>query len=723
MRIYELAKQMGLSSKDLIQLLEKAGFSPYLHISVLKEDALLYLQDHFNKSKNSNITQDDIEQKKLKDNKIKTTQTGLEKKPKSKKALVESSLIEEKKEPEPKKTLVKEQPLKIQPISPIQQPVVKKTVEFQKEEKHSVFPEKKKMLTDIIIDKDMPLFEAADLMGKLSGDLILSLMKKGMVYNRNFVLSADLIASLAKEFGLNVVLKNKFDSAQFSLKSEIKESNDSVNRWPIVVVMGHVDHGKTTLLDFIRKTRVAAKEKGGITQHLGAYEVDSAHGKVVFLDTPGHAAFSHMRSRGAKITDLVVLVVAADDGIMPQTVEAIKCAQAAEVPIIVAINKIDKIESVTYIERVKRQLVQYGLTTEDWGGTTVAVPISAKTGKGVEELLEMIVLQAQMMDLKAYPSNPAKVFVLESSIEKGYGSVATVMGLEGTLKVGDYFLGESTSGRVRLIINETGDRLSQVGPSVPVKLIGFDKIPSSGEKLEVVVFEKYQKEKDLILNKSAQTVQITPSVDLFATEEKNINLVIKCDTFGTSEAILGTIKELSKKYDKSDFSQVRVIHCSVGDITEKDVDLSVNSQSILIGMNVKVERNAAVLARFNHLEIELHQIIYKFVEYLENLIKSKKKIKITNVKTGSAVVLKVFDIKGKGLITGARVREGSFVREGNVKCLRNGRIVGGGKIVSLQKDKNTVKEVGVGLEFAFFCHDFQDWQVDDIIECFVEKSE
>ncbi len=666
MRVYEIAKQEGLSSKDILDLLKKGGFDSYCHVSVLQEDALSYL---------------------------KKTLTGLDK----------SNI-------EPKKRAIEGQP-----VSEKDSSIASRISPDRARVDDSLSRVVKTAEKEVVIEGEMALFRAAEIMGKSSGELIMSLMKKGMVCNRNHILSVDVIFSLGQEFGFNVVLR-KQEGASF----ELKESTEGgKSRWPIVVVMGHVDHGKTTLLDFIRKTRVALKERGGITQHLGAYEVDSSHGKIIFLDTPGHAAFSHMRKRGATVTDIVILVVAADDGVMPQTVEAIKCARAAGVPILVAINKIDKVDGPTPIERVKRQLAQHDLVPEDWGGEVVCVPISAKEGKGVDELLEMVVLQTQMMELKAYSSCPAKAFVLESNMEKGHGAVATIICQRGTIKQGDYFICGGASGRVRLLVNAFGESVDQAGPSIPVKVVGFNILPLSGETLEVVSCEEYQKNRFL---RPEKRKGLWDGAGLEVEEANIIRLVVKCDTFGTSEAVLGSIKLLSKKYKEKEGGIFKVIHIGVGDVSEGDVALAIDTKSLIVGMNVKVEKNATVLAREAKVIIVKHQIIYRLIEELEVLLKKKQKVKVSFKKIGKAVVLKIFDIKGKGIITGACVKEGFFSKDGKVTCIRNGEVAGEGKISSLQKERKSIAEVQTGTEFAFFCREFQDWQVDDIIECSLEET-
>ena len=530
----------------------------------------------------------------------------------------------------------------------------------RRQKQTSVAPEVK-AVKEIIVDKSLPLFEVANFLGKQSGELIMALMRKGMICNRNHILSTDIIKSLADHFGIAILAPQKAEADKIA-KLRI-DTGSSVHRWPVVAVMGHVDHGKTTLLDYIRKMNVAGSEKGGITQHLGAYDVDSAHGKIVFIDTPGHEAFFSMRERGAKITDLVVLVVAVDDGIMPQTVEAINHAKAAGVPIIVAINKIDKNSSPAALETVKRQLAKYELMPEDWGGNVVVVPISAKTGQGVNELLEMIVLQSQLMDLKADVTVPARAFILESKVEKGLGPVATVICTQGTLKQGDYFTCGASTGRVRVLINSQGKRITQVLPSIPVQVVGFDSFAAVGDWLTVVpqdVYSKARQEKQEFsqsaeLNQQ-QGVTMGEGSKTKGETQKVLNLIIKSDTRGSIDAVLGCIQKLSK-LSKEINCPLRVMLTGVGDISESDIEMAEHSHAIIYAFHVKPEKNAGMLAKEKNVDIRPFDIVYHLIEDIEKTLESKRKIETVWKQCGEATVKKVFDIKGVGIIAGCYMRE------------------------------------------------------------------
>ena len=434
MRVYEFAKEKDISSKEVLDVLEKGGYKLASHMSVVPEEGVVYLKKAFSAKKEKPVSS-------------------------VKKAVVVEKKIEDKK------------------IEIKQEKPVVKTFESARPRRFNRF--EKKEIKQISIEQPMPLFEVAKKMGKSDGDLIYVLLKSGSACNRNFVLPVETIKTLGLSFGIQVDVLDTSGSVEKFLST----SANGITRWPIVVVMGHVDHGKTTLLDYLRNKNVAEKEKGGITQHLGAYEVDSKHGKIVFLDTPGHEAFSYLRSRGSRVTDIAILIVAAEDGVKPQTVEAIKHAKDSGVPIIVAINKIDKLsktELASALQNVYRELADNNVLVEDWGGEVISIPISAQTGAGVNELLEMIVLQSEMLDLKADPKAPAQAFVLESNLEKGLGPVATVICLEGTLKRGDYFSCGNSTGKVRVLINSAGDRINQAGPAVPVTVVGFDNFAEMG---------------------------------------------------------------------------------------------------------------------------------------------------------------------------------------------------------------------------------------------------
>ncbi|MFC1845661.1 translation initiation factor IF-2 [Candidatus Dependentiae bacterium] len=534
------------------------------------------------------------------------------------------------------------------------------------------------------------------------------------------MLPEDVVKRLAQHYGVTVVKKaaEEYESDLKEIEKEGEaqqplavEKEKLQERLPVVVVMGHVDHGKTTLLDFIRKTRVAAKEKGGITQHLGAYEVKTPHGGIVFLDTPGHEAFTKIRMRGAKVADIAVLVIAADDSIMPQTIEAIRHAKAMEVPIVVAINKVDKVEQ-HQIEAVKRDLSQHDLLPEDWGGQIVCAPISAKLGQGIDHLLEMISLQAQVMGLEADKSASARGYILESKLEKGRGAVATLICQHGTIKKGDYFICGETTGRVNSLVDSYGKRVASVGPSIPVRVAGFSELPEAGDFLTVVSQKEYKKFRS---GKSGQKVGSSK----IAAVEGDINLLIKADTKSSREALLGAIAKLSKKLEKG----FHIVHSAVGDVSEGDVALASTTGSIIVGLHVKVEPNAALLARRNTVETRLFGIIYKLVEDLEELSESKKEIKKVKTKIGEAVVLRVFNIKNVGVIAGCAVKEGRCSRNSTLVIWRGKTKVGEGKIKSLQREKKTVKEVHAGFECGFLVDGLDDWEVDDRVECYLEVAE
>ena len=713
MRVYEFAKKHDVSSKEVLDLLKKGGFELASHMTVVPEDGVVYLEKNFSKTKKvsvakkieKKITTKKVVKAKVEDAPKATAKTITKPIEKETKAVTSEKKVAVA--PVQKKEATKEY------VKPLEKTPPKT---YTRPGRHA--PQVRREITEMTIENNMPLFEVADLMGKSSGDLILALLKKGMVCNINYLLPVDVISSLGEQFGISVIIQEAKES---SYEEEfLKKSKKGETRWPIVVVMGHVDHGKTTLLDFIRKMNTVAKEKGGITQHLGAYEVNSSHGKIVFLDTPGHEAFSYIRSRGAKVTDIAVLIVAADDGVKPQTVEAIKHAKDAKVPIIVAINKIDKAGSAA-IQTVKRQLAEKDLVPEDWGGDIICVPISAKTGEGVEELLEMIVLQAQMMEIKASPSVSAKAFILESNLEKGHGPVATVICLEGTLKQGDYFICGAGTGKVRLLINSFGQKIAQAGPSIPVKVVGFDKFAEIGGWLKVVSADEYFKAKASKGSVTTDPVQALMS-SIKNDSQKRIDLIIKTDTRGSKEAIEGSIKKLSKSLKKG-HPPVRIIQCGIGDISEGDVELAETTNSYVIGLHVKIERNAVKVAKEKKVEVQLFQVIYHMVKYLEELLEKEREIKTVLVKKGEAYVKKVFNIKKIGIIAGCYVKEGIFSRNSKVVCLRNGEKVGEGKIKSLQREGKVVKEIHAGYECGFICEGFNDWQVDDIVQSFSEVKE
>lgn len=559
---------------------------------------------------------------------------------------------------------------------------------------------------DIVL-APMTVANLADKLGIPVNALILTMLRKGIVATRNQVLAEDVIAIVAPLHGGNVITPSAEQAKEASeITKTVAEGKNKSTRLPVVVVMGHVDHGKTTLLDFIRKTRVASREKGGITQHLGAYRVKTDHGDVVFLDTPGHEAFSMIRMRGAKVADIAILIVAADDGIMPQTVDALERARAANLPIIVAINKVDK-ATEKQIESVKTQLAQKNLVPEDWGGPTPVVPISAMTGKGVNDLIDVIALQAQSMELEADLEVPAVGYVLESHLEKGRGPVATVICHHGYLKVGDHFVCGSETGRVSSLKDSTGAFVQGALPSIPVQVAGFSASPKIGDILQVAQV------KDI---KRGRLAEVRPTRAAQVIEEGSLGLIVKTDNLSSQEALLAAIQKISNK----SYRTLYIISTGIGSITETDVSLASDTKAVVYGLHTKFEPNAAALAQRLEIDIRLFDIIYKLLEDLEKLAQEGKPIKMRRKKMGEATVLKIFDIKKLGVIAGAQIIDGSFVREGSVIVYRGKQKVGAGKITSLQREKNTAKEVRKGFECAFMVDKFDAWEVDDRVECWVE---
>lgn len=774
MRVYEIAKKLGLQSKDILTLLEKHGITLPSHMSVLPDQALEILNKPITPKKQESSASNKAAGK-PEEEKTVTVQSHSVKKIEpeqkaiitdsqslaavdtlndqhtSRKAAVRFQVTEEARSAGIKGYRVEDDeqlryqlenegsgesmPIKNEQVTNLlmrkgliaERRTVRKKGK-RRRGKGSTNEQQVAAVTEITVGKSLPLFEVAPLLGKTAGDLIGILLKRGMICNRNQVLSPEIIESLAQQFGVEVVREavshQKID--EYAGKKRNSEESKEEFRWPIAVVMGHVDHGKTTFLDHIRKMNVAAGEKGGITQHLGAYEVDSAHGKIIFLDTPGHEAFSTIRQRGARVTDIAVLIVAVDDGVKPQTIEAIRHAKEAGVPIIVAVNKIDKVQSPNALETIKQQLAQQDLLAEDWGGQTVLVPISAKTGQGVDELLQMIILQSQLMELRTDPKASARAYVLESRLEKGFGPVATVICTEGTLHQGDYFVCGDATGKVRLLINSHGQKVKQAAPSIPVQVVGFDSIASNGEWLTVVPAAEYNKvrsSKSTATKTALEGPSQRPTLESFTEKAKNeINIILKSDTRGSKDAVIHSIDKLSAKH-KAIKCSINIIQSNIGDVSEGDIDLAANTNSFVIALHVKVEKNAQVLARKLDVEVWEHDIIYRMIEDLEKLILSKREAVISWVKCGEATVKKVFDIKGVGVIAGCYVKEGVLGRANKVVCMRSGQKVGEAKITSLQRDKKTVKEVHAGFECGFMGDSFHDWMEEDTVICYNEVKE
>lgn len=669
MRIYEFSKEIGIPSKEIIEILKAGGFKVSSHMSMLTDEAQSYLQKKFNKKPVAIEGLPDQEKK----------ATALEKE-----KLIQHKIIEKKSEKVSPKPAQKPAPVRLS-----------KKIELQEEPK----------VVGVQL-KPMMVGEFAEKAQQPASEIILTLLRQGVMATKNQIISADLVEQLAKLYNVPIL----HPGLEAAKEPELLKGGLKEERMPVIVIIGHVDHGKTTLLDFIRKTRVAEREKGGITQHLGAYEVKTGHGGLVFLDTPGHEAFTMMRARGVKAADVAILVVAADDSVMPQTIEAIKHAKSLNVPIVVAVNKIDK-ASPAQIEKVKQDLSQHGLLPEEWGGTVVVVPISAKIGTGVDELLDMVVLQAQLLELQTDSSLPARGFILESKIEKGLGPVATVICQYGTLSIGDYFKTDSTYGKVSTLVNSAGIRVKEAKPSVPVLVAGFSSLPQVGDAFEVVAEHEIKKAKrtQSAAQASFQQAQATKDVQVF-------KVLLKADNVSSSEALIAGIEKITKKLPED--QNISIVHSAVGNITESDVVLAKDTGAIIYGFGVRAEGKAALLASRDGVIIKTFNIIYKLFDEIEEHAKKSKLVKMVSKKTGEAEVLKVFKIKGIGVIAGARVKSGSFVRDGNVIAYRGAEKIGSGPIRSLQKEKHSVKEVQAGFECAFLIEGITDWKPGDIVECY-----
>ena len=556
-------------------------------------------------------------------------------------------------------------------------------------------------------------------MGVKATELIRHLMSLGVLATINQTIDADTAALVAAEFGYEV---ESIAVGEEELLAQAEDRPEDLKpRPPVVTVMGHVDHGKTSLLDAIRETRVVAREAGGITQHIGAYEVETSRGKVVFLDTPGHEAFTALRARGAKVTDITVLVVAADDGIMPQTVEAIDHSKAAGVPIIVAINKMDKPEADP--ERVKRQLTEHGLVPEEWGGDVICVPVSAKKRTGIDELLEMIALQADIMELKANPNKPARGTVIEARVDRGRGPVATVLVQEGTLKVGDVVLAGHQHGRIRALINDQGRRIKEAGPSTPVEILGLDGVPEAGEVFVVVENERLAKQVAQRRLEKARQEEMAKArrlslEDLQAQiaqgEVQELALVVKADVQGSVEALTKALENLS-----TDEVRVRVIHGAVGGITENDVNLASASKAIVIGFHVRPESKAAALADQLGVDIRLYNVIYEAIDEIKAAIEGMLAPTVEERVLGRAEVRRLFRIPKVGTVAGCYVTEGVVRRSAKVRLIRDNVVVYEGEVGSLKRFKDDVREVREGLECGISIQNYNDLKEGDVIEFYV----
>lgn len=582
----------------------------------------------------------------------------------------------------------------------------------------------KKTPLTVKIPDEIGVGELASRMKKTGADVVKQLMKLGVMASLSEIIDYDTAALVAMEMGCKVEREIVVTIEERLIDTAVDAEDDLVPRAPVVVVMGHVDHGKTSLLDRIRSEDVASGEAGGITQHIGAYQVFRNGAPITFLDTPGHEAFTAMRARGAMVTDVAILVVAADDGIMPQTIESINHAKAAEIPIIVAINKMDKPSANP--DRITQQLTEYGLVSEDWGGDTIICPISAKTGDGIDHLLDMVNLTAEMQELRANPSRSARGVVIEARLDKGRGPVATMLIQNGTLHQGDVIIAGTAVGRVRAMTDARANKILAVGPSVPVEIIGMSEVPGAGDAFHAVADERMARElaeqrkheHKMAGSNAGQKVTLE---DLFSQiqlgELKDLNIIVKADVQGSAEAVKASLEKLSNEEVR-----VRVIHCAVGAINESDVMLATTSNAIIVGFNVRPDANARDSAARTGVDMRMYRVIYDIIDEMEAAMKGMLTPKFKEVALGRVEVREVYKITGAGIIAGCYVLEGRVTRNAEIRLVRDGIVVHEGTIGSLRRFKDDVREVAHGYECGISIDKYSDLKAGDIIEAFVMEQ-
>jgi len=601
------------------------------------------------------------------------------------------------------------------------------TMELIKEiidaEKAGKAKEKKKQLKIVKIKKLPNLKELSSQLKISLSELIQKIIQFGTITSIDKEIPVNILENIAKEYGYKIELSDKLKS-----KSSLQKKDNIVKliaKPPVVTVIGHVDHGKTTLLDAIRKTDVTKGEVGGITQRIGAYQINIDKKNIVFIDTPGHEAFTTMRARGVKATDVAVLVVAADDGVMPQTVEAINHAKAANVPIIVAINKIDKANA--NVEKVKKGLTKYDLISEEWGGETLMVEVSALQNKGIEKLLEAISLQAELLDLKANPDIPAKGLIIETKLDKKRGIIASVLIQDGSLKIGDYFIAGTSYGKIRSLVDDKGKSIKKAGPSAPVGIIGFCKMPLAGDNFQIVPDDKLAK---IIINereeegRSKIVEKLELSLDNLFLEIKEgkidkLNIILKTDTQGSLDALQEAIKKIKIENEEV---KIEIIHAGVGNVNETDVMLASASKAIIIGFNIRPDANVQKIAKSEKVDIRLHKIIYNLIDEIKSALKGYLKPKIEEYICGQAEVREIFKIPKIGTIAGSYVLSGKLSNNDNIRVIRDGKLIYEGKVSSLKRFKEDVKEVNTGFECGIGVEKFNDIKIKDILEFYTFKE-
>ncbi|MBB5323631.1 translation initiation factor IF-2 [Anoxybacillus tepidamans] len=712
-RVYEYAKKNNVSSKDIIHKLKEMNIEVSNHMATLEPEVVEKL-DHTYKKKEQKQKPANVAVKPKgfitdfeDEEEVITTKVPIKKGASKNKEGKKHDLQIQQKE---KKIFTNKKNKKQRGHEAPQQETQKK--------KEKELPKK------ITFEGSLTVAELAKKLGKEPSEIIKKLFMLGIMATINQDLDKDAIELICSDYGVEVEEKVVIDETDFESLEIVDDPADLVERPPVVTIMGHVDHGKTTLLDSIRNSKVTEQEAGGITQHIGAYQVVVNNKKITFLDTPGHEAFTTMRARGAQVTDIVILVVAADDGVMPQTVEAINHAKAANVPIVVAVNKIDK--PTANPDRVMQELVEYNLVPEEWGGDTIYCKLSALTGEGIDNLLEMILLVSEMEELKANPNRRATGTVIEAKLDKGRGPVATLLVQSGTLRVGDPIVVGSTYGRVRAMTNDIGRRVKEAGPSMPVEITGLNDVPQAGDRFMVFEDEKKARQigearaqKQLLEQRSVKTrVSLD---DLFEKikqgEMKELNIIVKADVQGSVEALVAALQKID-----IEGVRVKIIHSGVGAITEYDIMLASASNAIVIGFNVRPDANAKRVAESEKVDIRLHRIIYKVIEEIEAAMKGMLDPEYEEQVIGQAEVRQTFKVSKVGTIAGCYVTDGKITRDSSVRLIRQGVVIYEGQIDTLKRFKDDVKEVAQGYECGMTIKNFNDIKEGDVIEAYVMRE-
>lgn len=700
MRIYEYAREKNISSKIVIDQLKKMNINVSSHMASINAETKGKLDEAFAPAKKQDK---------------KEKQTNLQK---------QNNAGKKQTKPERKQTAKQEQSKKRQAAH--QQPKKRQSKGNQKKGGKNMSQPKaiEETPKHFVYSGTLTVNDLAEKLSKEVSEIIKKLMFLGIMATKNQDLDDDAIELICSDYGVTVEKEIILEDTDFDKYRKKDAEKELTERPAVVTIMGHVDHGKTTLLDSIRHTKVTAGEAGGITQHIGAYQVESEGKKVTFLDTPGHEAFTSMRSRGAQVTDIAILVVAADDGVMPQTVEAINHAKAAEVPIIIAVNKMDK--EAANPDRVMQELTEYELIPEDWGGSTIFVPISALQGEGIDDLLEMILLVAEMEELKANPNKEAFGTVIDAQLDRGRGVVASLLVQEGTLSIGDSLVVGNTHGRVRAMVDDLGKRITKAGPSTPVEITGLNNVPLAGDQFLVFKDEKKarqigesREQKHLVETRGSQA-KISLD-DLFEQikqgEMKDLNVIIKADVHGSAEALAASLRKI-----EVESVNIKIIHTGVGAITESDIILASASNAVVIGFNVRPDANAQKVAKAEQVDVRLHRVIYKAIEEMEAAMKGMLDPEYEEKVIGQAEVRETFKVSKIGTIAGCYVTDGKITRNAQVRLIRDGIVQYEGDILALRRFKDDVREVDQNYECGITIKDYNDIKTGDIIEAFVMEE-